>query len=45
MECKFPYADSSRNLEDGTVGFIDGQTKVLIMVSMLAMMIDLEAVL
>eukprot|EP00435_Cladocopium_sp_Y103_P023953 s3522_g5.t2 len=42
VEVKFPYATSSRELKVNSVGFVDGQTKVLIMCSILAMIHELE---
>ncbi|CAL1131960.1 unnamed protein product [Cladocopium goreaui] len=42
VETKFPFSDSSRALRVNSIGFMDGQTKVLIMVSILAMCHELE---
>lgn len=36
VECKFPHTDGSRTLSDFSVGIVDGQTKVLIMVAIAA---------
>ena len=35
IQVKFPYGDSTRRLADFSVGFCDGFTKVIIMVSIL----------
>ncbi len=42
IEVKFPYADSSRKLLSGTVGYVDGFTKVLIMVGVCCIIHHLE---
>ena len=42
IEVKFPYADSSRALLPGTVGYVDGFTKVLIMVGVCCIIHHLE---
>lgn len=42
VETKFPFSDSSRALRVNSIGFVDGQTKVLIMVSILAMCHELD---
>ena len=40
--CKFPYADGSRLLADWSVGLVDGFTKVLLMLSIIAFCVELE---
>ena len=42
VECKFPYSDGSRTLLPNSVGFIDGQLKVLCVCSILAMITALD---
>jgi hypothetical protein len=40
--CKFPFSDGSRQIDDWTVGTVDGQTKVLLMLSIVAICYELE---
>ena len=42
IECKFPVRDSTRAIPVGSVGFVDGQTKVLIMVGIVLICYHLE---
>lgn len=39
---KYPYADSTRAIDDYSVGTVDGQTKVLIMYSIIAICYELD---
>ena len=42
IQCKFPHRDGSRAVEDHSVGFTDGQTKVLIMIAIVLFCKELE---
>lgn len=42
VQTKFPFADSTRQVDDWSVGMVDGQTKVLIMISIVAFLAELE---
>ncbi|CAK9015357.1 unnamed protein product [Durusdinium trenchii] len=42
IQCKFPHRDGSRTVEDHSVGFTDGQTKVLIMIAIVLFCKELE---
>ena len=42
IDCKFPQRDGSRELHPGTVGVVDGSTKLLIMVNIPVLLYELE---
>ena len=42
VEVRFPKRDATRALHPGTVGISDGQTKILIMASIIAFIVELE---
>ena len=42
VEVRFPRRDGSRVVAPGSVGISDGQTKILIMVSVIAFLVELE---
>lgn len=43
VEVKFPYGDATRAIVDGSVCFVDGYTKVLIMVGICTFCHQLDA--
>ncbi|CAL1131715.1 unnamed protein product [Cladocopium goreaui] len=42
IDCKFPFRDSTRAIKDGSVGIVDGFTKVLIMLAIVGFLVELE---
>ena len=43
ISCKFPHADGTRHIRDFSVGFNDGQLKVLTMMALLSFIHELDS--